>query len=334
MPSPTRRRSWSARCRRRGAELDDRAARLASALADRGAGVGTRIAQLDVQLSGVPRIVVCGVQAPRHTGQRQLPVQGARDRLHLRQRRRRSARVPRLARSAGGGRRCVDADRARAAPGRRRHAARRGRRVVPRRRRGLRAGCPHRAFGRGHADAVHRRHHGQSEGCRVAPRRSVRCVGVHGVHVRRHRGADHARGRGPHRCRTARRGQEPGDAVCASVDARDCAVPRDRSVRDGWQRRAARQPFVRRRRAVGSRAATSGDTDLPRRRCVRSTAQRGTRRGRGRRCDPRPHVGDPHRVDGGHAVGGSEARLPAPAPERSDHRHDRQRPRVGRTRCR
>ena len=102
------------------------------------------------------------------------------------------------------------------------------------------------------------------------------------------------------------RGQEPGHVVRAAADARDGAVPRDRGVRDGRQRGAARESFVRRRRAVGSRAATSGDTDLPRRRRVRPTAQRGTRRGRGRWGDPRPDVGDPDRVDRRDAVGGSE----------------------------
>ena len=67
------------------------------------------------------------------------------------------------------------------------------------------AGAAHRALGRRHPDALHRRHHRKSEGRRVAPRRPVRGARLHRVHVCRYRGADHARRRRPDRSRTPRR---------------------------------------------------------------------------------------------------------------------------------
>ena len=67
-------------------ELDDRAARLASALQERGAGVGTRIAQLMYNCPEYLESGVCGVQVAGDTGERQLPIQGAGDRVHLQQR--------------------------------------------------------------------------------------------------------------------------------------------------------------------------------------------------------------------------------------------------------
>ena len=89
-----RRRTWR--------EFDERAARLAAALRDRGLAPGSKVAFYLYNSQRVPRDALRLLQAAGRPRQRELPLHRRRARVPARQLRRRGAGVPRFARGAGG----------------------------------------------------------------------------------------------------------------------------------------------------------------------------------------------------------------------------------------
>ena len=162
---PTRRRWSTATTAARGRSTTDRAARLAGALTDAGLGPDSKVGPVPLQLERVPRSATRRVQAARRPGERELPLPRRRALVPARQRRRRGALLPHVARRPGRprarapARSCkllVEVDDGGAGTSTERSATRTSRRPRP--------DAPHRAPRGRHLHALHRRHDRHAQG--------------------------------------------------------------------------------------------------------------------------------------------------------------------------